>query len=287
MSNITIRDMLAAGVHFGHQTRCWNPKMAPYIFGARSKIHIIDLEKTVALYNEALNFISSLVARHGKILFVGTKQQARELVRSAAERCGMPYVDYRWLGGMLTNYKTIRQSLKRLRELENSRESEYFACSTKKEMLMVSREIDKLNRSLGGVRNMPGLPDALLVIDVGYEDIAVSEARKLKIPVIGVVDTNNSPEGIDYVIPGNDDAIRAIELYLSGVVDTILEAKAKLPPEELTDKDSVKIVSPNKKKFNKKGRNDSGSRTVAASVESKPAESRLDTASVVASVDSK
>ena len=268
MSSISMRDMLEAGVHFGHQTRYWNPKMAPYIFGARSKIHIINLEKTVELYQEALNFIGSVVAKRGKVLFVGTKQQARDLVRSEAIRCGMPYVDYRWLGGMLTNYKTIRQSLKRLRELEEIRDSESFAGITKKELLIVTREIDKLNRSLGGVREMAGLPDALLVIDVGYENIAVSEARKLKIPVIGVVDTNNSPDGVDYVIPGNDDAIRAIRLYLEGIGDAILDAKAKLPPEEVTDKDAAKVVVPSKKRqFNNKKHNDhrgSSSKTAVA-----------------------
>jgi len=259
MNNLTIRQMLEAGVHFGHQARYWNPKMAPYIFGANSKIHIIDLEKTLPLYKEAVNFLSSVAAKKGKILFVGTKQQARSVLRDEAKRCGMPYVDFRWLGGMLTNYKTIRQSLKRLKELEELRDGPTFSRISKKEALSIMRDIDKLEKSLGGVRDMGGLPDALFVIDVGHEDIAVSEASKLKIPIVGIVDTNNSPDGIDYVIPGNDDALRAIKLYLKGVVDAIIDARSSIIAEEIIaekenkdKKGSKKTLAPNKKVFKKK-----------------------------------
>ncbi|WJW76574.1 30S ribosomal protein S2 [Thiohalobacter sp. IOR34] len=225
MADVTMRQMLEAGVHFGHQTRFWNPKMAPYIFGERSKIHIINLEKTLPLYNEAMNFIGSLAAKGGTILFVGTKRAAREVIGEEAKRCGMPYVNHRWLGGMLTNYKTVRQSIKRLKELETMAEDGSFERLSKKEALMLRRELDKLERSLGGIKDMRGIPDALFVVDVGHEKIAVSEARKLGIPVVGVVDTNNSLDGVDYVIPGNDDAIRAIQLYVRGAADAVLSAK--------------------------------------------------------------
>ncbi len=231
-NNINIRQMLEAGVHFGHQMRFWNPKIAPYIFGSKNKIHIIDLEKTLVLYRQAVNFLGSIAAKKGKILFVGTKQQARNLVRDEATRCQMPYVNYRWLGGMLTNYKTIRQSLKRLRELEELRDSHTFSRITKKESLAVTREISKLERSLGGIRNMGGLPDAIFVIDVKNENIVVSEAMKLRIPIVGIVDTNSSPDGIDYVIPGNDDSMRAIQFYLQGIADTIIEARSGIMEEE-------------------------------------------------------
>lgn len=228
MSKVSMRDMLEAGVHFGHQTRYWNPKMAPYIYGARNKIHIINLEETLTLFNDTMNFISSLTARKGKVLFVGTKWAAQNLVKEQAERADMPYVNHRWLGGMLTNYKTIRKSIKRLKELETMFDNHAFKGLTKKEILMLEREKEKLERSLGGIKNMGGIPDALFIIDVGYEKIAIQEAKKLGIPVIGVVDTNNSPDDIDYIIPGNDDAIRAITLYTSTVADTILEAKATI-----------------------------------------------------------
>jgi len=226
MADVTMRQMLEAGVHFGHQTRFWNPKMAPYIFGDRNKIHIINLEKSLPLYNEAMNFISSLAANKGSILFVGTKRAAQKLVKEEAERCGMPYVNHRWLGGMLTNYKTVKQSIKRLKELESMMESGAVEGLNKREVLSLSREQEKLERSLGGIKNMNGLPDAMFVIDVGHEKIAVAEAVKLGIPVIGVVDTNNSPDDVDYVIPGNDDAIRAITLYTQGVAAAALEGKA-------------------------------------------------------------
>jgi small subunit ribosomal protein S2 len=223
----TMRQMLEAGVHFGHQTRFWNPKMANYIFGHRNKIHIINLEKTLAKYNEAMAFVKKLVGQKGTIMFVGTKRQAREIIAEEALRCGMPCVDERWLGGMLTNFKTVKQSIKRLREMEVMAEEGAFEKMSKKEGLMLQRELTKLQKSLGGIKDMNGLPDALFVIDVGYHKIAVTEANKLGIPVIGVVDTNHSPAGIDYIIPGNDDSSRAIRLYARGVADSILEGKAQ------------------------------------------------------------
>jgi small subunit ribosomal protein S2 len=222
-----MRQMLEAGVHFGHQTRYWNPKMGAYIFGHRNKIHIVNLEKTLPMYNDAMNFIGKLASNGGKILFVGTKRAARDTVREEGERCGMPYVNHRWLGGMLTNFKTIKQSVKRLKDLEamaadGSMDSRF----NKKEALGLKREMAKLDLSLGGIKNMNSLPDAMFVIDTGHEDIAVAEAKKLGIPVIGVVDTNNNPDNIDYVIPGNDDAIRAVQLYVQGASAAILEGRA-------------------------------------------------------------
>ena len=225
MTSIGMRDMLAAGAHFGHQTRFWNPKMAPYIFGARNKIHIINLEHTLPAFNEALDHVRTLITAHKKILFVGTKRAASKVIREQAERVGMPYVDQRWLGGMLTNYKTIRQSILHLKELETQAEDGTFEMLTKKEALRKRRTMEKLQRSLGGIKDMGGLPDALFVVDVQHERIAVSEANKLGIEVIGVVDTNSDPDGIDYVIPGNDDAIRAIRLYVMGVADAIEEGR--------------------------------------------------------------
>jgi small subunit ribosomal protein S2 len=223
-----MRQMLEAGVHFGHQARFWNPKMAPYIFGERSKIHIINLEKTLPLYNDAMNFIGKLVANKGTVLFVGTKRSARETIRAEAERCKMPFVDHRWLGGMLTNFKTVRQSIRRLKELETMEQDGTFEKMNKKEALMLSREKQKLDRSLGGIKDMNRLPDAMYVIDVGHEKIAISEARKLGIPVVGVVDSNNSPENIDYVIPGNDDSIRAVQLYAQGAADAVQEGRGAM-----------------------------------------------------------
>ncbi|KRW62398.1 30S ribosomal protein S2 [Pseudomonas sp. TTU2014-080ASC] len=225
MSQVTMRDMLKAGVHFGHQTRYWNPKMGKYIFGARNKIHIINLEQTLPMFNEALAFVEKLAAGKNKILFVGTKRSAGKIVAEEAARCGSPYVDHRWLGGMLTNYKTIRASIKRLRDLETQSQDGTFAKLTKKEALMRSRDLEKLDRSLGGIKDMGGLPDALFVIDVDHERIAITEANKLGIPVIGVVDTNSSPEGVDYVIPGNDDAIRAIQLYMGAMADAVIRGR--------------------------------------------------------------
>lgn len=220
-----MRDMLQAGVHFGHQTRYWNPKMGKYIFGARNRIHIVNLEKTLPMFNQAIAFLEKAVTGKNKVLFVGTKRSASRIVAEQAKRCKMPYVDHRWLGGMLTNYKTIRQSIKRLRELEAQSQDGTFDKLTKKEALMRSRDLEKLERSLGGIKDMGGLPDVLFVIDVDHEKIAIAEANKLGIPVIGVVDTNSDPDGVDYVIPGNDDAIRAIQLYLSTAADVVLKAK--------------------------------------------------------------
>ena len=223
---VTMREMLEAGVHFGHQTRYWNPRMAEYIFGHRNKIHIINLEKTLAMYQGALKFVRQLAANKGTILFVGTKRQARDIIREEAQRCNSPYVDYRWLGGMLTNYKTVKQSIKRLKDMEAMVQDGSIEKLSKKEALHYQREIAKLERSLGGIKDMNGLPDAMFVIDVGYQKGAVSEANKLGIPVIGVVDTNHSPENIDYVIPGNDDSSRAIRLYARGVADAVLEGRS-------------------------------------------------------------
>ena len=224
--SVTMREMLEAGVHFGHQTRYWNPKMAPYIFGHRNKIHIVNLEKTMTLYHDALKFVRQLTSNKGSVLFVGTKRQAREIVREEALRCGSPYVDYRWLGGMLTNYKTVKGSIQRLKDMLVMREDGSFEKLSKKEALQYEREITKLERSLGGIKDMNGLPDALFVIDVGYQKGAISEAKKLGIPVIGIVDTNHSPDGVDYVIPGNDDSSRAIKLYARGMADAVLEGRS-------------------------------------------------------------
>ena len=229
----TMREMLEAGVHFGHQTRYWNPKMAPYIFGHRNKIHIINLEKTMALYQEAMKFIRQLSSNKGTILLVGTKRQAREIVREEAERCFAPYVDHRWLGGMLTNFKTVRQSIKRLKDLEQMVQDGSTDKMPKKEALHFQREMVKLQRSLGGIKNLDALPDALFVVDVGYQKGAIAEAAKLGIPVIGIVDTNHSPEGIAYVIPGNDDSSRSIRLYARGVADAILEGRSQSAQEIL------------------------------------------------------
>jgi len=228
MSSVSMRQMLEAGVHFGHQARFWNPRMAPYIFGERSKIHIINLEKTLPLYSDAMNFIGKLVGNKGTVLFVGTKRSARDTIRSEAVRCKMPYVNHRWLGGMLTNFKTVRQSIKRLNELEAMDQDGTFDKISKKEALMLTREKDKLDRSLGGIKDMNRLPDAMFIVDVGHEKIAVAEARKLGIPVVGIVDSNNSPENIDYVIPGNDDSIRAIQIYVQGVADAAEEGRSAM-----------------------------------------------------------
>jgi len=225
--SVTMRQMLEAGVHFGHQTRYWNPKMAPFIFGHRNKIHIINLETTLAMYQDALKYIRRLAANKGNLLFVGTKRQAREIIREEAVRCGMPFVDHRWLGGMLTNFKTVKQSIKRLREMEQMAQDGTFERMSKKEALGLQRELEKLNRSLGGIKDLASLPDAMFVIDVGYQKGAIAEAVKLGIPVVGVVDTNHSPEGIDYVIPGNDDSSRAIRLYARGVADAVLEGRSQ------------------------------------------------------------
>ncbi|WP_101756609.1 30S ribosomal protein S2 [Oceanicoccus sp. KOV_DT_Chl] len=224
-TQVSMRDMLQAGVHFGHQTRYWNPKMGPYIFGARNKIHIINLEQTVPAFNDALAFIQKLSNGKNKILFVGTKRAASKIMTEQAQRAGQPYVSHRWLGGMLTNYKTIRGSIKRLRDLESQQADGTFDKLTKKEALMRTRMMEKLERSIGGIKDMGGLPDALFVIDVDQERIAIQEANNLGIPVIGIVDTNSNPDGVDYVIPGNDDAIRAIKLYATAIADAVIAGK--------------------------------------------------------------
>jgi small subunit ribosomal protein S2 len=241
MTGVSMRQMLEAGVHFGHQTRFWNPKMAPYIFGERNRIHIINLEKTQPMYVEAANFIKGIVADGGKVLFVGTKRSAREAVQAEAARCGMPFVNQRWLGGMLTNFKTIRQSIKRLTDITELQTSGQIEKRGKKEATMLRREQDKLQRSLGGIKDMDSLPDAIFIVDVGHESIAIHEAKKLNIPVIAVVDTNCSPEGVEYVIPGNDDAMRAIQLYTSGVADAVLEGKESVPTVAVGEDEFVEL----------------------------------------------
>ncbi len=243
MAEISMRQMLEAGVHFGHQTRYWNPKMAPFIFGKRNNIHIINLEQTLPLFVKALDFIKNVAADNGTILFVGTKRAAREAVRTEAARCGMPFVSHRWLGGMLTNFKTIKQSVKRLEVLEAMAEDGSFETLSKKEALGLSREQAKLDRSLGGIKEMRTLPDVIFVIDVGHEKIAVHEARKLGIPVVAIVDTNCSPTDVDYVIPGNDDAMRAAQLYSMGIADAVLEGKATLPQVPAGDDEFVELDS--------------------------------------------
>ena len=227
MSSVSMREMLQAGVHFGHQTRFWNPKMSKFIFGSRNKVHVINLEQTVPAFNAALEILRVEAAKGNQILFVGTKRAAQKIVKEQAERCGMPYVSHRWLGGMLTNYKTIRASIRRFRELETQEQDGTFARLTKKEVLMRTRMKDKLENSIGGIKDMNGLPDILFVIDVDHQRIAINEANKLGIPVVGIVDTNSNPDGVDYVIPGNDDSIRAVKLYAAFVADTILEGKAQ------------------------------------------------------------
>ena len=229
--SVTMRQMLEAGVHFGHQTRFWNPRMAPYIFGQRNKIHIVNLEKTMAKYNEAMEFVRKLAANRGNILFVSTKRQAREIIAEEAQRAGMPFVNERWLGGMLTNFKTVKQSIKRLKEVEAMMEDGSIERLSKREALTVRRELEKLQKSIGGIKDMGGLPDALFVIDVGYHKIAITEAQKLGIPVVAVVDTNHSPEGVDYIIPGNDDSSRAIRLYARGVADAVLQGRSQVLQE--------------------------------------------------------
>jgi small subunit ribosomal protein S2 len=229
--SVTMRQMLEAGVHFGHQTRYWNPKMADYIFGQRNKIHIVNLEKTMQNYQDAMKYIRQLASNRGTVLFVGTKRQAREIIKEEAQRAGMPFVDHRWLGGMLTNFKTVKVSIKRLKDLEQMAVDGTFERMSKREALSLKREMDKLGKSLGGIKDMNALPDAIFIIDVGYHKIAVTEAKKLGVPIVAVVDTNHSPDGIAYVIPGNDDSSRAIRLYARGVADAILEGKSTVMTE--------------------------------------------------------
>jgi len=256
MSNVTMREMLEAGVHFGHQTRFWNPKMAPFIFGERNKIHIINLEQTMPMCRDAVNYLGKVASKKGKIMFVGTKRAASDAIKEEAIRCGMPFVNHRWLGGMLTNFRTVRASIKRLKELEDMATSNNYEKINKKEILNLSREQEKLSKTLGGIKEMGGLPDVLFVIDVGYEKIAVQEATKLGIPVVGVVDTNNSPDNIEYIVPGNDDSMRAIKLYTRLVADAILDGKQSIvtadanaelievdPDQDPVAKSSVKITA--------------------------------------------
>ena len=250
MADVSMRRMLEAGVHFGHQTRFWNPKMAPFIFGERNKIHIINLEKTEPLFKTANEFVRKIVADGGTLLFIGSKRAAREAVAAEAARCGMPHVTQRWLGGMLTNFKTIRQSIKRLKMLEEITEQGISAVDyTKKEILGLTRERAKLEKTLGGIKNMESLPTAVFIIDVGHEEIAVSEARKLGIPVVAIVDTNCSPEGIDYPIPGNDDAMRAIQLYAEAVADAVIEGKGSIPEVPTGDDEFVELDESGKPKL--------------------------------------
>lgn len=241
MSKVSMKDMLQAGVHFGHQTRFWNPKMSQYIFGSRNKVHVINLENTVPAFNEALDVLRTEAAKGNQVLFVGTKRAAHKIIKEQAERCGMPYVSHRWLGGMLTNYKTIRASIKRYRELESQESDGTFEKLTKKEALMRSRMKDKLENSIGGIKDMHGLPDILFVVDVDHERIAINEANKLGIRVVGIVDTNSDPDGVDYIIPGNDDSIRAIKLYTASAADAVLEGKTRSAP--VTSKDEFVEVA--------------------------------------------
>ncbi len=243
MSNVTMREMLEAGVHFGHQTRFWNPKMAPFIFGERNKIHIINLEQTMPLCRDAVNYLGKVASKKGKIMFVGTKRAASDAIKEEAQRCGMPFVNHRWLGGMLTNFRTVRASIKRLKELEEMAQSNSYEKINKKEILQLSREQEKLDKTLGGIKDMGGLPDVLFVVDVGYENIAVLEASKLGIPVVGIVDTNNSPDNIDYIVPGNDDSMRAIKLYTKMVADAILVGKESIVVAVNDDDEMIELDS--------------------------------------------
>lgn len=260
MTDVSMRQMLEAGVHFGHQTRYWNPKMGPYIFGARNNIHIINLEHTVPMFRKATRFIGSLAANGGKVLFVGTKRSAGDSVKAQAIRCGMPYVSHRWLGGTLTNFKTIKQSIKRLEELDAMEEDGTFTRLTKKEVLERRREREKLERSLGGVKSMASLPDAIFVIDVGHEKIAVHEANKLGIPVVGIVDTNSSPDGVQYMVPGNDDAMRAAELYAIAVADAVIAGQASIPALPVGEDDFVELDADGRPRANPEGKRAGGAR---------------------------
>ncbi len=288
MADVTMRQMLEAGVHFGHQTRYWNPKMAPFIFGERNKIHISNLEKSLPLAREACAVVKATVADGGKVLFVGTKRAARDSVRNNAIRCEMPFVSQRWLGGMLTNYKTIRQSVKRLVTLEEMADEGGFEGLTKKEVLGLTRERDKLERSLGGIKKMKSLPDVLFVVDVDHEDIAIREARKLGIPVVAVVDTNCSPDDVDYVIPGNDDAMRAIELYAALVADAVLDGKTSLPEVALGDDEFIELDAEGKVKKSGGRKKKTGKRPARkATVKKKPAGRKADDAEAAATTDAR
>ena len=286
MAEVTMRGMLEAGVHFGHRTRFWSPKMSPYIFGSRNKIHIINLEKTLPLYTEAVNFLGKIASQKGVILFVGTKRQASDVIREQAERCGSPYVNHRWLGGMLTNYQTIKNSITRLIELEEMTQGGGTGRISKKENLQLQRQKSKLERSLSGIRNMKGLPDAMFVIDVDNERIAVDEAKKLGIPIVAVVDTNSSPDGIDYVIPGNDDAIRAIRLYLEGIADAIIAARPALPDPIEGDADDYIEIETKSEATEYSGVALAGSVTVASRTSAKSSDSESGNSSTPSDAES-
>ena len=279
MTSVSMRQMLEAGVHFGHQTRFWNPKMAPFIFGERNRIHIINLELSLPLFNEAAGFVRNIVADGGKVLFVGTKRSAREAIAKEAARCGMPYVSHRWLGGMLTNFKTIRQSIKRLHEIDELIANGQLDLRGKREAQMVRREREKLDRSLGGIKDMEGLPDVLFVVDVGHENIAIHEAQKLGIPVVAVVDTNCSPDGISYVIPGNDDAMRAIELYAGGIADAVIEGRSTIPDVPVGEDEFVELDEEGKPRAKTGGpkRRAAPARKKAPAVRRKPTTGETDT----------
>ena len=279
MASVSMRQMLEAGVHFGHQTRFWNPKMAPFIFGERNRIHIINLELSLPLFNEAAGFVKNVVADGGKVMFVGTKRSAREAIAKEAARCGMPYVSHRWLGGMLTNFKTIRQSIKRLHEIDEMIASGALDLRGKREAQMVRREREKLDRSLGGIKDMEGLPDVLFVVDVGHENIAIHEAQKLGIPVVAVVDTNCSPDGISYVIPGNDDAMRAIQLYAGGVADAVIEGRSTIPDVPVGEDEFVELDEEGKPRPKTGGpkRRAAPARKKAPAARRKPAAGEADT----------
>ena len=298
MSQVTMRQMLEAGVHFGHQTRYWDPRMSPYIFGARGKIHIINLEKTLPLFNDAMNFISKLASRRGTIMFVGTKRSAREAIKEEAARCGMPYVSQRWLGGMLTNFRTVKQSIARLKEIEQMEADGSIERFVKHEILQIRREKEKLDASLGGIKNMPSLPDCLFVIDIGHENIAVAEAKKLGIPVVAVVDTNYDPSLVDYAIPGNDDAIRAVQLYARAAADAVLEGKATAPTFSAAsdsefvelDADGNPVAAKDDRRRNAPGnkRNNNGkapAKTAAAVTKRPPARKPAEAATAEAAAD--
>lgn len=279
MTGVSMRQMLEAGVHFGHQTRFWNPKMAQFIFGERNRIHIINLEKTLPLYNEATGFVRNLVADGGRVLFVGTKRSAQDAMKAEAERCGMPYVSHRWLGGMLTNFKTIRESIRRLGDIEEMAASGVLESRSKKEAQGLRREREKLERSLGGIKDMEGLPDALFIVDVGHERIAIHEAQKLGIPVVAVVDTNCVPDGISYVIPGNDDAMRAIQLYASGIADAVIEGRSTIPEVSMGEDEFVELDEQGKPKPKTSPRRRTGPVRKKATVRTRVAAATEDTAS--------
>jgi small subunit ribosomal protein S2 len=286
MSNVTMREMLEAGVHFGHQTRFWNPKMAPFIFGERNKIHIINLEETMPLCRDAVNYLGKVASKKGKVMFVGTKRAASDAIKEEALRCGMPFVNHRWLGGMLTNFRTVRASIKRLKELEGMADSNTYEKISKKEILQLSREKEKLDKTLGGIKDMGGLPDVLFVIDVGYENIAVLEATKLGIPVVGVVDTNNSPDNIDYIVPGNDDSMRAIKLYTRLVADAVIEGKESITGPVDSENELIEVEGESAGKTGKTSVKVTSRKSAPAAVTAAPADETDDSKAEASADDS-